>query len=209
MLQDDHSLNSNANYQQETGGGIGSSHQVQWRSSAEKIFSGDHHASNSANEFNKQISRSGFSLDSSQFSPHGSSSDSTVTCQSLPSTFQMDSTANLYGSPSTILQGLLSTDQNQQSSYDNRSINYQYGMNTNELLPSWSNNKVPQFLRTSPHGHGQLHFSNNAPFWNPSAAAAASMTDIRPAGFFPSLQAQFPTGSFDEKPKVKKKRRKT
>ncbi|XVF70484.1 hypothetical protein PTKIN_Ptkin11bG0165200 [Pterospermum kingtungense] len=190
MLQD-HNLNSNANYQQETGGtGIGSA-QVQWRS--EKMFSLDQSPP-------------------SQFSPHGSSSDSTVTCQSLPaSSFQMDSTA-LYGTP-TILQGLLGSEN--QSSYDNRSINYQYGaaasasygMNTNELLPSWSN-KVPQFLRSSPpkqylpghgHGHGQLHFSNNAPFWNPSAAA--SMTDIRP-GFFPSsLQAQFPTGNFDEKPK--------
>ena len=202
MLQD-HNLNSNANYQQETGG-MGSS-QVQWR---DKMFSGVGGDASSVNEF-KQISR-GFSLDqSSQFSPHGSSSDSTVTCQGLPSSFQMDSTA-LYGSPSTILQGLLgSENQTQQSSYENRSINYQYGaaaasygMNTNELLPnSWS--KVPQFLRSSPpkqHLHGQLHFSNNAPFWNPSAAA--SMTDVRP-GFFPSLQTQFPTGNFDEKTKVK------
>ncbi|XP_017979564.1 PREDICTED: transcription factor bHLH123 isoform X1 [Theobroma cacao] len=196
MLQDN--LNSSANYQQETAG-MGSS-QVQWR---DKMFSGVG-GDASVNEF-KQISR-GFSLDQSQFSPHGSSSDSTVTCQGLPSSFQMDSTA-LYGSPSTILQGLLgSENQAQQSSYENRSINYQYGaaaasygMNTNELLPSWS--KVPQFLRSSPpkqHLHGQLHFSNNAPFWNPSAAA--SMTDVRP-GFFPSLQTQFPTGNFDEKPK--------
>ncbi|XP_022734481.1 transcription factor bHLH123-like [Durio zibethinus] len=198
MFQD-HNLNSNANYQQETGG-IGSS-QVQWR---EKMFSGVG-GDASVNEF-KQISR-GFSLDQSQFSPHGSSSDSSVTCQGLPSSFQMDSTA-FYGNPSTILQGLLgSENQTQQSSYENRSINYQYGaasasygMNTNELLPnSWS--KVPQFLRSSPpkqHLHGQLHFSNNAPFWNPSAAAA--MTDVRP-GFFPSLQTQFPTGNFDEKTK--------
>ncbi|XWS27924.1 hypothetical protein CRYUN_Cryun25bG0022100 [Craigia yunnanensis] len=200
MLQD-HNLNPNANYQQETGG-MGSS-QVQWR---DKMFSGVGGDASSVNEF-KQISR-GFSLDqSSQFSPHGNSSDSTVTCQGLPSSFQMDST-NLYGSPSTIFQGLLgSENQAQQASYENRSINYQYGtaaasygMNTNELLPSWSN-KVPQFLRSSPpkqHLHGQLHFSNNAPFWNPSAAA--SMTDVRP-GFFPSLQTQFPTGNFDEKTK--------
>ena len=202
MLQD-HNLNPNANYQQETGG-MGSS-QVQWR---DKMFSGVGGDASSVNEF-KQISR-GFSLDqSSQFSPHGNSSDSTATCQGLPSSFQMDSTA-LYESPSTILQGLLgSENQAQQSSYENRSINYQYGaatasygLNTNELLPSWSN-KVPQFLRSSPPKqllHGQLHFSNNAPFWNPSAAA--SMTDVRP-GFFPSLQTQFPTGNFDEKTKVK------
>ncbi|XVF34125.1 hypothetical protein REPUB_Repub18cG0030800 [Reevesia pubescens] len=202
MLQDLNLNNSNANYQQDQTGGIGSS-QVQWR---DKMFSGVGAGdASTVNEF-KQISR-GFSLDqSSQFSPHGSSSDSTVTCQGLPSSFQMDSTA-LYGSPSTILQGLLGSEN--QSSYENRSINYQYGaaatsygMNTNDQLLPWS--KVPQFLRSSPpkqqqHLHGQLHFSNNAPFWNPSAAA--SMTDhVRP-GLFPSLQTQFPTGNFDEKTK--------
>ncbi|OMP04551.1 hypothetical protein COLO4_09526 [Corchorus olitorius] len=174
MLQDN--LNSNANYQQESGH-MGSSNQ--WRS--------DNQASVNDHQF-KQISSSrGFSLDhhQSQFSPHGSSSDSTVTCQGLPSSFQMDSTA-LYGTPSTILQGILGSDHNQnqqqqtqQSSYENRSsINY-YGMNSNEMLPSWS--KVPQFLRSSPPKQqqqqqlqGQLHFSNNAPFWNPSAASMAT-----------------------------------
>ncbi|KAK8648517.1 hypothetical protein V6N13_129267 [Hibiscus sabdariffa] len=128
----------------------------------------------------------GFSLDESQFSPHGSSGDSTVTCQGLPSSFQMNSTA-LYGSPSTILQGLLGSEnqpqqQQQQSAYENRSINYQYGMNSNDQHQL----------------HGQLHFSNNAPFWNPSAASMAD--HVRP-GFSPSLQPQFPTGNFDEKPK--------
>ncbi|KAK8368911.1 hypothetical protein V6Z12_A01G075500 [Gossypium hirsutum] len=206
MLQD-HNLNaSNANYQhqQRETGGIGSS-QLHWR---DKMFTGDAGL--------KQIGR-GFSLDQSQFSPHGSSSDSTVTCQSLPSSFQMDSSTALYGSPSTILQGLLGSEnqpqqQQQQSSYENRSMNYQYGaaaptsygMNTNDQLLPNALSKVPQFLRSSPPKqqlHGQLHFSNNAPFWNPSAAAAASMTDhVRP-GFFPSLQTQFQTGTFDEKPK--------
>ncbi|XVE80260.1 hypothetical protein DITRI_Ditri14bG0125700 [Diplodiscus trichospermus] len=203
MLQD-HNLNSNANYDQQETGAMGSS-QVQWRS--DKMISGiGGDASSTVNEF-KQISR-GFSLDqSSQFSPHGSSSDSSVTFQGLPSSFQMDS-SGLYGSSSTILQGLLGSENPaQQSSFENRSINYQYGaaaasygMNTNELLPSWSN-KVPQFLRSSPpkqNLHGQLHFSNNAPFWNPSAAA--SMADVRP-GFLPSLPTQFPTANFDEKTK--------
>ncbi|XVF77694.1 hypothetical protein PTKIN_Ptkin14bG0067500 [Pterospermum kingtungense] len=174
--------------QQETGtGGVGFS-QVHWRSD---------------NEF-KQISSRGFSLDqsssSSQFSPHGTSSDSTVTiCQGLPSSFQMDSST-------AILQGLLgSENQTQhQSSYYGAASSYGSMNITGELLPnSWS--KVPQFLRSSPpkHLHGQLHFSNNAPFWNPSAAAAASMVaDVRPAsGFFPPLQTQFPTANFDEKPK--------
>ncbi|XP_022717953.1 transcription factor bHLH123-like isoform X2 [Durio zibethinus] len=206
MLQDHNLNNSNANYHQDQTGGIGSS-QVQWR---DKMFSGVG-GDAPVNEF-KQISR-GFSLDqSSQFSPHGSSSDSTVTSQGFPSSFQMDSAA-LYASPTT-LQGLLGSENQaqQQSSYENRSLSYQYGaaaasygMNTNDqLLPnSWS--KVPQFLRSSPpkqqqqHLHGQLHFSNNAPFWNPSAAASMS-EHVRP-GFFPSLQTQFATGNFDEKTK--------
>ncbi|KAK5834274.1 transcription factor bHLH123-like [Gossypium arboreum] len=121
---------------------------------------------------------------SSQFSP--CSSDSSIINN-------MDSTS-LYGSPSTILQGLLGTEN---QTYENRSISYQYGMNNNDpLLPnSWS--KVPQFLKNSPPKNGQLHFSNNAPFWNPSAATTAPMVDHRPPGFFPS----FPTPNFDEKPK--------
>ncbi|KAG8637098.1 transcription factor bHLH123 isoform X2 [Manihot esculenta] len=191
MLQEN--LNSSTSYQQETG--IGSSH-VQWR---ERMFSGD----SSMNEF-KQMGR-GFSLDQPQFSPHESSSDSTVTCQALQSSgFQMDSTA-IYGSPSTMLQGLLVSDNQptQQASFENRPMSYPYGANygisSNELVPSWSN-KVPQFLRNSPPKqppHSQLHFSNNAPFWN---ASASSMSDVRP-NFFPSLQPQFPTSNFEEKPK--------
>lgn len=192
MLQEN--LNSSTNYQQETG--IGSS-QVQWR---ERVFTGVS-GDSSMNEY-KQINR-GFSLDQPQFSPHGSSSDSTVTCQGLQSSFQMDSSA-IYGSPSTMLQGLLGPDNHpQQSSFENRSMSYPYGANyvisANESLPSWS--KVPQFLRNSPPKqppHNQLHFSNNAPFWNASASA---INDVRPS-FFPSMQQQFPTSNFDEKPKV-------
>lgn len=197
MLQD-----SNANYQQETG--MGSS-QVQWP--REKVFpgiSGD----STVTEF-KQMSR-GFSLDQPQFSPHGSSTDSTVTCQGLPSSFQMDSSA-LYGNPATIFQGILgSENQPHQSaaSFENRSVNYHYGastygMNTSEFVPSWSGNKVPQFLRTSPPKqqpqHTHLHFSNNGPFWN---ASAASMNDVRASGFFPTLQTPYQTQTLDEKPKV-------
>ncbi|CAN1239404.1 Transcription factor bHLH123 [Linum grandiflorum] len=70
---------------------------------------------------------------------------------------------------------------------------------------NWSSsNKVPQFLRgNSPPApkHSQLHFSNNAPFWN---ASGAMSTDVRPAGgFFPPSssghqQHQLPT--FEDKP---------
>ncbi|XP_039061165.1 transcription factor bHLH123-like [Hibiscus syriacus] len=102
---------------------------------------------------------------------------------------------------STILQGFMLGSENNQV-HGSRPINdYQYGMNSNDhhqLLPnSWS--KVPQFLRNSPPKHGQLHFSNNAPFWNPSAAAADH--NVTPPGFLPSLQTQIQTTHFCEKPK--------
>ncbi|KAJ8763637.1 hypothetical protein K2173_003109 [Erythroxylum novogranatense] len=185
-------LNSNTNYQHERG--IGSSH-VHWRERMLSRVSGD----SSVNEF-KNISQD-FSLDQPHFSPPGSSSDSTVTCQGLQCSFQMDSSA-IYGNTSTVFQGLLgSENQPRQSSSENRSMGYQYGANygisTNELLP-WS--KIPQFLRNSPPkqpSHSHLHFSNNAPFWN---ASASPMTDVRPT-FFPSLQPQFPASKFEEKPK--------
>ncbi|KAA8526896.1 hypothetical protein F0562_008875 [Nyssa sinensis] len=172
------------------------SSQDHWR---QKIYSGS--CDDSPVEF-KQINR-GFSLDQPQLSSHISSGDSTVTCQGLTTSFQMDSA--LYGSSSTTLQGFMGSDnQPHQSNFENRSMNYQYppnyGMNSGEQLPSsWS--KFPQFIRNSPPRqqppHSQLHFSNNAPFWNASAAA---MNDVR-SSFFPSLQTQIPTPSFDEKPK--------
>ncbi|XP_048235620.1 transcription factor bHLH123 isoform X2 [Ricinus communis] len=207
MLQEN--LNSSTSYnQQETG--IGGSSQVQWRERVFSGVSGGGGGNSSMNEFNKQMNPRGFSLDQSQFSPHGSSSDSTVTCQGLKTSFQMESAA-IYGSPSTMLQRLLGSDnqhhqhqqqQQQQPSFENRSMNYPYGANycitSNELVPSWS--KVPQFLRNSPpkqSPQSQLHFSNNAPFWN---ASASSMNDVCPS-FFPPLQQQFPTSSYEEKPK--------
>ncbi|GMJ10254.1 PERICYCLE FACTOR TYPE-A 6 [Hibiscus trionum] len=129
----------------------------------------------------KQVNR-GFSLDQSQFSPRGSSGDSTGTYQGLSSSFQMENSTAFYGNPSTILQV------QQQSSYENRSssINYQYGTTKQE------------HQQQQHQLHGQLHFSNNAPFWNPSAA---SMADHARPGFSPSLQPQFPAGNFDEKTK--------
>jgi len=199
MLQENLS-SSRTNFQQETG--VELSQQVQWRS--EKMFSAD----SSSNEF-KQVNR-GFSLDQSKFSPQYSSGDSTVTSLGLPSSnFQMDSSA-LYGTPS-ILQGLLGPDHNNQpqqqqpSSFENRSISFPYpttyGLNSNnDLVPSWS--KVPQFLRGSPPKQppsNQLHFTNNAPFWN--ASEAANFKDIR-ASFFPSLQPPFSTPNFEVQSKV-------
>ncbi|CAN1239401.1 Transcription factor bHLH123 [Linum grandiflorum] len=79
------------------------------------------------------------------------------------------------------------------------------GANNDMSSGNWSSsNKVPQFLRgNSPPApkHSQLHFSNNAPFWN---ASGAMSTDVRPAGgFFPPSssghqQHQLPT--FEDKP---------
>ncbi|KAL6283789.1 transcription factor bHLH123 [Prunus yedoensis var. nudiflora] len=184
-------MNSNTNFHQEN------DQQLQWR---DKLFAGGC-GDSSNNEF-KQMNR-GFSLDQTQFSPQYSSGDSTVTCQGLPSSFQMDSGAALYGSPSTILQGLLGPHHdNQQPNSAPMNFPYQanYGVNSSDqLLPSWS--KVPQFLRTSPPKQppqSHLQFSNNATFWN--APHEAAMKDVRPS-FFPSLQQQFPTARFEEKPK--------
>ncbi|CAK9139758.1 unnamed protein product [Ilex paraguariensis] len=186
MLQED----LNTNFQQ--GAGMASS-QEKWR---EKIYSGSSEDS-SLNEF-KPINR-GLTLDQPQYSSHISSNDSSaITCQGLSTSFQMDSA--MYGSP-TMLQGLLISDnQQQQPNFESRTMNYSYpssyGMNTGEVMPSWS--KFPQFLRTSPPKQppqSQLQFSNNAPFWNSSTAP---MNDARPS-FFPSLQSQ-PTTTFNEKP---------
>ncbi|WJX88083.1 hypothetical protein P8452_70205 [Trifolium repens] len=152
MLQEN--LNtSSTNFEQESGG---LSHQVNWRQ--EKLFSNE----SSSNEF-KQVNR-GFSLDQTQFSPQYSSGDSNMISQ-------MDSSA-LYGN-SSILQGLLGNETNQiqsqhGNSFENRSMNFpysttSYGLSTNELMPSWS--KVPHQKQQQ---NNQLHFTNNAPFWNAS-----------------------------------------
>lgn len=151
MLQEN--LNSSStNFDQETGG-VGLSN---WRQ--EKLFSTE----SSNNEF-KQVNR-GFSLDQTQFSPQYSSGDSNMISQ-------MDSSA-LYGNPS-MLQGLLGTETNQiqpqhgNNSFENhRSMNFpysstSYGLSSNDLVPSWSKQQQQQ-------PNNQLHFTNNAPFWNAS-----------------------------------------
>lgn len=180
------------------------------QSSFRSMLQQDHH-----NNYQISSSRSsGFSLDhhhhhqssSSSSISQFSSCDSTLTCQGLPNSSNFHNMDN----SSTAIYGLLgSSDQNQYGAASFGMMNNN-NSSSSELLP-WSN-KVPQFLRSSPpkqHLHGiggQLHFSNNAPFWNPSSAAPA---DVRPApasaapGFFPPLQTQFPTGNFDQKTKVK------
>ncbi|KAL3508593.1 hypothetical protein ACH5RR_027994 [Cinchona calisaya] len=124
-----------------------------------------------------------------------------------------DSTAS-YG-----VQGLLITHDNQPQQQSSLSMNYQYpsssygGMSiTNDhhqLMPTNSWSKFPQFLRTSspptqpppppPPPHGQLHFSNNTPFWN----ASSTTTTNEVSNLFHSLQPQLPIliPNFEEKPK--------
>ncbi|KAL1299375.1 hypothetical protein AAHE18_18G105100 [Arachis hypogaea] len=193
------------------GGGMGlSAQQVhQWRS-AESEFKNNR----------------GFCLEQNQFSPQYSSGDSTVTSQQGFHHQHMDHSAVLYGSPSSILQGLLGPDHHQQQANHNFSYpTSNYGLSSsssNDFVPSssssnWSNNnnnnnnnnKVPQFLRGSPPKqlsnsssspitttNTSLHFTNNAPFWN---AAASDPKDVRSTTFFPnSLQPPFFTNpSFD------------
>ncbi|XP_058772150.1 transcription factor bHLH123-like isoform X1 [Vicia villosa] len=161
MLQEN--LNSSStNFDQETG----LSH---WRQES----------CNNNNEF-KQVNR-GFSLDQTQFSPQYSSGDSNMISQ-------LDSSA-LYGNPS-MLQGLLGTETNQiQPQHGNSSMNFPYsstsfGLSSNDLIPSWS--KIPQQKQQQ-----QLHFTNNAPFWNASESSIKdSSSSFLPPFSNPNFGAQ-------------------
>lgn len=210
-LQDqDHSLSSSTdNFPLENN---------QWRQ--QKMYSAS--SQDSSSDF-KQINVRGFQLDQPM---HDSDNESIITCQGLNSSFQ---SMDLYGSPSTIMQSLFGSDNNQQqpgSRLDqNQGMSYSLyqssygGINMPggngggggggaELSTSnWS--KFPpqpqEFVVNSPSkvqladmSGSQLHFANNARFWNPSAGG---VNDIRPP-FFPSLQMQLPTSTFEDKPKV-------
>ncbi|KAE9620746.1 hypothetical protein Lalb_Chr01g0006311 [Lupinus albus] len=185
MLQKNLS-SSNTNFQHQNR--IGLSQQVQCRPEP------------STNEI-KQVNR-GFSLDQTQFSPQYSSGYNNVTSQGISSTFNTDHYPSM-------LQGLLAHESNQQpqqGSFKNRPMSFPYsatyGLNSNELIPSWSTSKIPEFLRASPPkqpiNSNQLHFTNNAPFWN---ASEAPIKDAR-SNFFPSMQHPFSTPNFDVQSKV-------
>ncbi|XP_030478653.1 transcription factor bHLH123 isoform X2 [Cannabis sativa] len=86
-------------------------------------------------------------------------------------------------------------------------------MNSSNWSSNSTNNKLPQFLRASSPkqqhsptpaaNYSHLQFSNNGPFWSaPPEAAPATIKDVR-SNFFSTLatQPQFPTTTFDEKPK--------
>ncbi|XP_077220518.1 transcription factor bHLH112-like isoform X2 [Tasmannia lanceolata] len=150
----------------------------------------------------KQINQ-GFTLKQQCLNSGSSAGDCTVTCQGLPSNnFSMN--LGSYVLPSTLLQGFFEPDlQPHQIPYENlRAMNYQspvtYCTNSNEFsLPTWP--KIPQFLQNSPpkqQPSNQLHFSNNAAFWN---ASTSGLNDFR-SSFFPSTSGQFVTQTFEEKP---------
>ncbi|KAL5061617.1 hypothetical protein RYX36_023354 [Vicia faba] len=172
MLQEN--LNSSStNFDQETGL---SHHQVNWRQE-----------SSNNNEF-KQVNR-GFSLDQTQFSPQYSSGDSNMISQ-------MDS-SSLYGNPS-MLQGLLGTETNQiQPQHGSMNFPYSstsYALSSNDLVPSWS--KIPQQKQQQQQQqpNNQLHFTNNAPFWN---ASESTINKDSSSSFLPP----FTTPNFDAQTK--------
>ncbi|KAJ0593494.1 putative transcription factor bHLH family [Helianthus annuus] len=206
LLQDQDSLSSNTtNFQLENN---------LWR--PQKMYPAS--SQDSSSDF-KQINVRGFHLD--QQMPD-SDSESIITCQGLNSSFQ---NMDLYGAPSTIMQSLFGSDHNQQqqdSNFDQNQgmsnyslyqssyggLNVPGGVGGGELSTSnWS--KFPpqplEFGVNSPSkvqldmGGNQLHFANNARFWN--ASAAGGVNDIR-SSFFPSLQMQLPLSSFEDKPKI-------
>ncbi|KAF9588249.1 hypothetical protein IFM89_008661 [Coptis chinensis] len=192
LLQEE--LSSRSNYTQEN---MMESSQVQKNWSPQN-FSGS--SAESSVAF-KQINQ-GLSLDQNRTNTGNSGSDAcTVTCQGLPTDFSMDSVP--YNYQPTFLQGILEPDLHlQQSPYQNRTMNYtsqaNYGVNTNELSHSWQ--KLPQYMKASPptqHSstNNHLHFSNNAPYWNPAAASMST----RPS-FLPSVQNQMFAQTLEEKP---------
>nr|XP_043628747.1 transcription factor bHLH123 [Erigeron canadensis] len=218
LLQDqDHSLSSNtSNFQ------VGNN---QWK--AQKMYSTS--SQDSSSEF-KQINVRGFQLDQPM---QDSDNESITTCQGLNSSFQ---NMELYGSPSSIMQSLFGSDNNQQpqqqdsgfdqnqglgyslyqSNYDGMSVPISGGgggvsVSGGELSTSSWPKFSPQsqeFRMNSPSkvqladmGSNQLHFTNNARFWN---ASPNSVTDIQ-SGFIPSLQMQLPSSSFEDKPKITSK----
>ncbi|KAM0018535.1 putative transcription factor bHLH family [Helianthus debilis subsp. tardiflorus] len=179
LIQEDHGLSSNTSRFQEN----------QWKS--HKMYSG------SPSEF-KQINVRGARLDE-----HARYNDE----NRLNLGFQpMDD--HSYGSNSTLIQSLFGSDSNtsvqQDSSYDqNQGISYSYppsyggmtvsggGGGEEYALPppqqEFSTNSSPS--KVQGNIATQLHFSNNARFWNASAS-----------NFFP-LQMQSASSTIEDKPK--------
>lgn len=142
-----------------------------------------------------------FSLEQQRLNSVTSSGNSSPTCQ-----FPIGSVS--YGYPSTLLQTLFDPDSQPQAQQlslfnNNRSIDYMsatatYGANNaTESSPSWP--RPAPFVRPSLRKQqpSNLHFTNNAPFWN---ASATGVNDVK-SSFLPSqLQPEFLLQTFEEKP---------
>ncbi|KAF7822810.1 transcription factor bHLH123 [Senna tora] len=202
---------------------------VEWR---EKLFSAESSSSTTEfkqvnrgfsldqHQFSPQYS-SGDSTTHNNNNNNNNNSTNVTTSQAS-NNFQME----LYGNNS-ILQGLLAVappdhhHHHAAASFDHhhRQMNFgfpssSYGglsSSNDQLMPpaAWSSSsssKVPPFLRASPpkppSPHTQLHFANNAPFWNATShEPPPNIKDVR-SNFFPSLQPPFPApNNFDVQPK--------
>ncbi|KAL8264340.1 hypothetical protein R6Q59_022470 [Mikania micrantha] len=213
LLQDqDNSLSSNtSNFQLESN---------LWR--PQKMYPAS--SQDSSSDFKQINVVRGFHLDQPM---QDSDNESIITCQGLNSSFQ---NIDLYSTPSNIMQSLFGSDNNQQqqqhqdSGFDqNQGMGYSlypssgcYGgsnVPAGDLSTSnWSKfppqhqefgvnspSKVQQLAEMG--GGNQLHFANNARFWNASPGA---VNDNR-SSFFPSLQMQLPLSSFEDRPKITSK----
>ncbi|KAK9155969.1 hypothetical protein Sjap_003449 [Stephania japonica] len=142
----------------------------------------------------------GFVLDQHR----STSSESSVTCQGLPTSFSLDSSVSYGCPPSTLFQGLLESDlQAQQSPYGAISPSVNYGMIMNDLSsPTWP--RFPHFLKTSSPPkqqqivNNQLNFSNNTPYWNAVSTASPPPNSNNRPSFYPSSQAPLLAPTFFE-----------
>ncbi|KAI3820552.1 hypothetical protein L1987_08100 [Smallanthus sonchifolius] len=181
LIQEDHGLSSNSSNFQEN----------QWKS--HKMYS------ESPSEF-KQINIRGTRLDEIRHYRDENRLN--------PGFQPMDQS---YGSSSTIIQNLFSSDSTtslqQDSGYDqNQGMSYSYpssygGMTLSSDGSGGGEYAPPplqqEFSTNSPPKVQPMHFSNNARFWNSSAA---SMNDIR-SSFFPLQMQQSPSSTIEDKPK--------
>ncbi|KAI3673761.1 hypothetical protein L6452_39891 [Arctium lappa] len=194
LIQEDHSLSSNTNFQDS-----------QWKLS-HKMYS------DSPSEF-KQINVRSFRLDEPV--NYGDENGLNPSFQSMDHSYGSSNVIqSLFGSDNTANQQQDSGyDQNQamstysyQSGYGGISSMSGGGSGGGEYPPpppqEFSVNSSPPKMQPS-NIATQLHFSNNARFWN---ASAASMNDVR-SSFFP-LQVQSPssTNTIEDKPKVRKEK---
>ncbi|GAA0145904.1 basic helix-loop-helix transcription factor [Lithospermum erythrorhizon] len=179
MLQEGMSSNTYFHHHQESV--VPSTHE-QWRHNKLYAVANNSDDSSTNNDYKHLTHQRGFSLDQ----PY---SDTNV----APTTFPVDSSGTEYGNQQMFQPS------SYQTSYS--SMNNDSG----ELMMTPNEPKFPQFLvrgssqlEQQQQSVGQLQFSNSAPFWN--ATATAAMDDVR-SSFFPSLQTQLTTHTFDEKQK--------